>query len=486
MKTITLVSTAHIQSYLYEKTNRLTESFGASQIVEKAFDYWKGRDEEVFIGGGNAALLFDGPKEQNAIPAIRTWSSQRLAQAPGLRFIAAHVPFPEGELAKAYQTAKRKLEEHSGLPPFGSPAGAFPISRICPSTALAAEVWDSTRKQWVNRETRRKRATVASDPLIPRDFDELGTRQGEAHLAVVHADGNGIGQLFDELVDDSIACSDEKFCANIAGLSERVTRIASEAEKALRSDVDVMTRALGSEGLINPNEKFLPFRPLVGAGDDTTFITHGRMGISLAARYLQHFERCSEKIAGKKLTACAGVLIMPAKYPFARGYQIASALTNEAKKKRKAHSYEGSWIDFHLLLENATGTLAELRRHYQISPTENLLSRPYRLGSDWTDFESIFQSFRDSADEKDASFAPEGYWPRSASKLLLETLWEGESATRPLLQRFKTRNRFLPAPGNQPIETGWRDNGTPYFDPLEILDHHVRFDWENGEVFRGR
>ena len=48
-----------------------------------------------------------------------------------------------------------------------------------------------------------------------------------------------------------------------------------------------------------------PLRPIVFGGDDLTFVCHGRIGLALAARYLQYFEAARAPKAGRTQPAPA-------------------------------------------------------------------------------------------------------------------------------------------------------------------------------------
>jgi hypothetical protein len=504
MKTLTLVGTAHIQAYIFERTNRLRESVGASLLVGDLFKEWKKWPQErrIFIGGGNAALLFDSPTE--AVVEIRRWSEEVLRRAPGLRVVAAHVKYREGTLPKAYQEAVEELEERSEVPPFGSPLGALPVVRTCPSTALACDTYDDDehRRMWVNRESYAKwhqarEQERSGTQEFPYDLADIGIREGASLVAVVHADGDGVGEELRNLIQDTYT-SDQMFKDRLGKYSEALTWLNSEARCKLFDDVRAIKETLVDEKVISDSE-FLPLRPIIGAGDDLTFITHGRLGLALAARYLRHYRDLSPAATRKYqsakgyLTSSAGVLIMPLKFPFARGYQIAEQLTASAKRARRRHGEDGSWLDFHLLLEGSSGSLQALRRRYGVLPScrrtgsgrttsepGRRLQRPYQVDTQevetqasWARFENLWSKFNE--------------WPRSAAKELFQALWSGPTVTRSLVERFDGRNRRLPDPGPAfPVAavTGWQAESTPYFDPLEVLDHHVQIDWDRKVVIR--
>ena len=147
---ITLIGTGSIQEYVFG-TNRLKENAGASELVAQALDYWKGKGE-IFVGGGNAALLFqDEPK---LIAAIESWSREMLEKAPNLRLLAAHAQIGES-FRDAYHDAKRILLDSENAPPFGAELGQLPVVRECASTGRAANI-EGKNHSWLSVESLRK------------------------------------------------------------------------------------------------------------------------------------------------------------------------------------------------------------------------------------------------------------------------------------------------------------------------------------------
>jgi hypothetical protein len=475
-RALVLLGTASVQRYIFA-SNRLKENAGASYLAWQATEQWR-KDarggEFLYAGGGNAALVFDSVAE--ADQAIRSWSRQLLADAPGLRPTAAVVPI-RTTLRDSFREAQKRLLLNENAPPFGCDLGALPVTRTCPSTGLAASKRDAVPpREWLSAEAASKRTNaeeavkrlkreldlVIGDYALPLEFEHLGVEEGASQIALVHADGNGIGKALLEIVNRPSV--DEDFTTELRAFSKDLLEIARHS---LRDTVRCLVDALPwltSNGVVRlardqeSGRQYLPLRPIVHGGDDLTFVCHGRLGLWLTVRYLHHFEEASQR----KYSACAGALIMPLKYPFARGYELAEELCVEAKRKRKKAGDDGSWLDFHVLLEGSAGPLKIIReREYRAGDGAELLRRPYKL-NDWASVERLWQEFRDR-----------GRWPRSRAKRLFEVLARGKAATKAFLEALTGVQ--LPDCGDaEARNSGWPAVGpTPYFDPLEILDFHV-------------
>jgi hypothetical protein len=243
----------------------------------------------------------------------------------------------------------------------------------------------------------------------------------------------------------------------------------------LQSDLDEATPSIVKNNLVEESHYF-PFRPLIGAGDDVTFLAPAKLGLALACRYLELFTKHSREAVKKygssrtELSASAGILLMPRKFPFARGYHLVEEIVASAKRVRRQEQSKEPWIDFHILHESITGSLETIRGHYVLGQ-HNLLTRPYSLSSFKKHFEPLWRHlYRD--------------WPRSSAKILLESLTRGPSFTGERLQYFRSRHHEFPQELNVPLG-GWTDGKkgtTPLFDPLEFLDHYVPIRWDSHQV----
>ncbi|MBL8237414.1 MAG: hypothetical protein JNM66_08350 [Bryobacterales bacterium] len=485
MPCLTLLTTASIQEFIF-RSNRLRENLGASELVRDSMRYWSDHPETLFVGGGNAALVF--PSLEDARRAVSAWSTAMLRCAPGLRLVAAHEPFQNGSLAAAFTVAQQHLFEAENLPPLGSELGALPVVRACPSTALAASelaapikdpaplpddvedtedeqaspVWLSAdahaKRDYYWRNTRRRLAKdygriLRADKqsyLFPRDFDLLGTVEGASQAALIHADGNGIGMAFQRLFDRfKDGGRDEDLISELRSLSHRLdTGCANAFRKLLRELIDELPafESSGAARLARRHGKlYLPIRPIVDDGDDLTFICHGRLGLYLAKRYLELFQM-EFAATGDKFTASAGVLIMPKKFPFAQAYSLAAGLCSSAKKAARKQECPDSWLDFHILLEGRAGDITTIRESYP----EGIRRLPYSIAGKsvpWRTLEKLVE---------------EAYrQPRSKVKYLRWCYASG--AVQADIDKSKARGNDIFAAGHSRLQQ---------FDALELIDFY--------------
>ena len=518
---IVVFGTASIQRYVFQ-SNRLKENIGASHLAKHwlgcglieaicqtgetlgtaAWDAYTDKplmslDEApaeasqevnlIYIGGGNAALLCKNRKI--AIKIVEAWSRELLEKAPGLRVVVGYGEIT-GSLADAYNAALNDLTHCEEALPFGSTLYSLPDVRTCNNTGLPASVLSKEENnvdEWISQAAASKRNQVGSKNLpgpaqtmIAEEFesvledrqrfaielDKLGGSEGQSYIAVVHADGNGIGELLMHVVNS--ASDDTEFLHYVRAFSASVSRLS---QVALKETLQYLQDLLPLEELQHPKDVF-PVRPIVYGGDDLTFVCDGRLGLPLAAYYLQQFAKEEIRFCGtsKPVDACAGIAIVPTKFPFARAYDFADKLCGEAKRSRREanegmEEKVGSWLDFQIIQEGVTSDIATLRKtQYRSLEGQILHQRPYQLTEEWNSFVKILREFQSSR------------WPRSRAKGLLHALTQGPAATKRFIDGAQWRSIELPDAG---VDDGWTggdslDRTTPYFDPLEALDFYFK------------
>ena len=299
--------------------------------------------------------------------------------------------------------------------------------------------------------------------------EELGGRKGESHIAIVHADGNGMGDRLNRVIDKENQ-EDNEFIHNLRAFSASTTDLS---HKALTETLLRLKKFLPLDALDNPDDVF-PLRPIVYGGDDLTFVCDGRVGLHLTDFYLKAFSKQSVKVCGddESVDACAGVAIVPTKFPFARAYGFADELCGMAKTHRREHGKsEGSWLDFQIIQEGVTGSIATLREaQYRSLEGQTLHQRPYEVPKAWDDCINVLNQFKSK-------------WPRSRAKGLLQALTQGPIPTELIVKAAQWRKMQLPyVKGMKNMnalakKVGWTggkgpNRKTPYFDPLEILDFY--------------
>ncbi len=500
---ITVCGTVSLQPYIFQ-SNRMREHIGASYLVKHWLEQGLieamkqtgcsvaasvSRDNAfntditlIYIGGGNAAFLCQNREIAHRV--VSAWSRRLLEEAPGLR-VAVGYGDVQDSLVDAYRKALYEVDACAQALPFGAMLHGLPVVRSCTSTGLPAAV-QGEATEWISLSAacKRKQVNVAQED-IAREFnavlhsgqsfavqlEDLGGRAGQAHIAVVHADGNGMGQLLARVMENDNAANDELFLRHMRLFSDSVKCLAKDA---LTKTLQHLQSTLPLKSLDNP-EQIFPIRPIVYGGDDLTFVCDGRLGLPLAAFYLQEFAKGKVNVGSQKeaVDACAGVAIVPTKFPFARAYGFAEELCQSAKAHRHKQDQGGSWLDFQIVPEGATGSIAALRRtQYRSLEGQTLHRRPYQVPDTWNDFVKILAEFQSSR------------WPRSRTKTLLQALVQGPVATRHFIAGAQWRDMKLPCiPGMDANETeeGWtgggtRERSTSYFDPLEALDFYTA--WE--------
>ncbi|MBW4670065.1 MAG: hypothetical protein KME60_22295 [Cyanomargarita calcarea GSE-NOS-MK-12-04C] len=534
--TITVVDTTGKQNYIFN-SNRLRENIGASFLLSQSTKEWieetlvklgvpKNSQEEaienskldaelIYAAGGNALIMFKS--SDIALRFTQMLSRKVLAEAPGVNLLVAHANFDwESDSNQLYEIVgnlkkhdieRRKYERVSSVPLLG-----LGITASCNSTLLPAvdtsdkyvnyDDEEEADSYLVSTETMRKLKAVPQanrklqeifkdvvDPNIyqfPYRTDHLGRSKGESsYVAIIHADGNGMGNRFKKHGKD--AKHNRDYIERMRKFSYSVDQAGINALKAVAKALIKSIqegKVVGKLGEFNLNAKYyLPFRPLVYGGDDITFICEGRLGLDLAALFLREFEKQSVT-DDELLTACAGVCVVKTHYPFARAYEISEDLCKEAKKfvneKRKEYGEDYfSSLDWHLAASGLVGSISEIRkREYKIpvdKNTWNLAMRPIRLQnnrSDWRTWEGFTQVVKEFQEGKD--------WKERHNKImaLREVLRKASiEAIEEFLLAYKLPNLPLfpesSGQNEQLMKKGWKDRMCGYFDAIEAMDFYI-------------
>ena len=535
---VVIVDTAQIQPYIFG-SNRLKENVGASYLVAQATTNWAqsclpSNMEKLYAGGGNFVGLADD--EASAKVFNEALSKKMLADAPGLQLVMAYREKEDREsmataVTKTFiQLAKQKQSRSHKEPLLG-----LGVTQMCRSTALPAvgftepiandpgSVYPAAAeilaKLGVNQLATRRLTTELKPPdgfSYPRDFDDLGREQGEqSHIAIIHADGNGMGKRFLAL-NQAYANNhnDAEYKQEIQKLSHNVNKAGLAALQAtvqalydrichdepFKKDAVRQRNAQGSvvaEVLLKQENgtTYLPFRPIVFGGDDVTFVCDGRLGVALAIEYLKQFEVQTEKILEERLTACAGIAIVKTHYPFARAYELAEELCSQAKRYRVQKGLEGSCLDWHFAFTGLAGDIGEIRHReyttYQYpeklkantTPSykgERLTLRPLTLSANLQESHRSFNVvYKGVAAFQDLDLLPEQEpkWStrRNKVKALRDALREGPPAVRRFVSMYGLEK--LPEidgqKNNDFQSTGWWGDYCGYFDAIEMMDWYI-------------
>lgn len=507
------VDTAGIQKYIFS-SNRLRENIGASHLIASVTGQWafeavieaageiRGQHnvldaegtlsdvitieqpdtaaEVLYSGGGNFVALFRDSNMQKRF--VQTLSRKVIEEAPGLRLMIHSVRFVLSKdvlgekLKKLFQDMKVKRSTE----PNPMPAAGLSVTVMCRSTALPAVDMagrtDDDEKRPASAEVlaklnaaedankRLKRDLPAGEGHeYPSDFDDLGRSRGESSLiAVVHADGDGIGKEIEDIGD---SYKDPAHLRKHIDELRRFSRnLAQAAQNAQKGTVDYLWQlAKDSEEVADMfGRRTLPFRPLVFGGDDVTFVCDGRIGLALTIKYLELFQDETARLLDECLTASAGIAIVKSHYPFARAYELAEALSKSAKKYRRESASYTCCLDWHFTTGGIYGDLSEIRQREYTVEAGSLTLRPV------TTSDSGMHSWRTIAIGLTAFQSEAWQDKRNKAKMLREKLRGGRESVKEFEALYGPSLPVL-----EGFEHGWAEGYCGYFDALELMDLYL-------------
>lgn len=454
---LVLIETSGNQRFIFD-TNKLRENVGASELTYRAGtrfvldavaqvteqtpaaaipsmanlahdlrDHQKnppiagnaGRGVEIVTAvSGKALLLVD--TEARGKEIVRIVTRRALEEAPGLSVHGAIVPVasqagdPLHGIADAVREVHGKVQRHRyGTP---RPQQRFPrLSLVapCATSGLPAREFRTLHGEegaWSAVTIGKTKAAEGGmkriQATIQRDFSEvhLAGSVGELErrfedlrwIAVVHADGNGLGEIFQNFRDYAACTGGRDYIDKYRRFSLALDRCTTLAfARALQALKDRIDRTENPPAL-------LPVVPLILGGDDVTFLCDGAYALRFTHDFLEYFEEESnssrhfggivpdvaERAFGvPRLGICAGIAIVKPHFPFHGAYRLAEALLSSAKevKIRVRHEHDGqqktlpaSALDYHVLYDTQADS-DRIRARLRIGGAEEtrLYVRPY-------------------------------------------------------------------------------------------------------------
>jgi hypothetical protein len=486
-----------IQKYVFA-SSKLKENLGASFLVSDVYESMITNNNKIkdtpqkvdgkydgYIGGGNALFFFDN--EVKAKEFVNEWTKSLLVKAPCITIATTINNWDESKFTESRKALFDKLKENKSKFIPQTVAQRHGISAECASDGFSMDVWNPAEKEYVSAATNAKleayekaRDAVKNDYLdilknkycFTGELDKLGQSKGsENHIAIVHIDGNSMGDRFKQLKS-----------------VEATRRLSKDVENAVKNSFKTLLQKIVSE-LSDPVKKeylslkadrdqsipFLPIRPIILGGDDITFVCEGRMGIYYAKIFMEEFAKQFVSF-GESLSSCAGIAVIKTKYPFYKGYQLAEELCANAKSRRKLED-NGSWLDFHIAYGGFSGELKEIRDlHYQAS-LGSLIYRPYKLDdSGEFGFTTLIKNVSE-LNKRDKNGKQK--YPNNKLKELREVLTLGQDAASTFVNEMNERGLLLPAINNKGYNSKLFDGRiTPYFDMLELLEYYPKYELE--------
>lgn len=527
-----LLDTRSIQKYLFSGT-KLKTNIGASYIVSHVFDdvlvgqilkktyrdrldedSWKKESGEIkalpqgkdcyvaYIGGGNALILFRETEREKLKKVVQDFTKTLLITYPGLKTGAAIGTIDLDHFQDGLSVLYRLLKEgqNTVFPQVNVVYTGLTLS--CPVNGEAANGYDrdgiingnSRNGRFYSQEViaKAKKNTEADQALektfesyvdftrfaFPSKLEDLGQKEGEQDIAIIHIDGNNMGKRFREMgttLQKRSQLAEEIQAKTTYSFGILLRRLERECQDGLYDAFLDCKREDDPSG-----RRFLPIRPLILGGDDVTFICPGRLALLLARRFMKHMAAKEMVSNGKdpfSISCCGGIAILPAAYPFFRGYELAEQLCSTAKKKSRSDD-RSCWLDFAILHGEQAPTLEQIREKEYTGKLGNMHFGPWRV--DETAHKPPFHV--DFLLDGVEAFSGEDM-PRNKVKELRFVLQKGEHAIKLFLEQFRYNDHDIPDIEKwdkyRDAETLWYSTDpsqkgsqkTPYIDVIEMMDY---------------
>lgn len=408
-----------IQSFIFQ-TNKLREIVGASELVEeicttkfaslvynekdlnceKAKEKLKADKNAILFAAGNVKYIFESKEACEKV--VRVFPKEVSEFAPGVTVSQAVVKM-EGEFEKfedAVNELEKRLRTQRNKPMQSQTLGLMGILRSRQSGLPVVKIthvknneehWDAAKLAKLkraeysgadtkveDRESTQELCKKAfglkyiSNRNIAHDIEDLA--KNNDWIAVMHADGNGLGQIVQKIGKDA-----DTFRRFSQLLDEATTLAAVKAYEVVKDDFN------NSES----EKDFIPIRPIVLGGDDLTVVCRADLALKYTETFIREFENQTNGLLGKmitdnnvfekgdikdRLTACAGIAYVKSSYPFYYAYELAETLCTTAKKDAKA-GFDGelpkSCLMFHKVQDSFTEDWSAIVKR-ELMPQENI------------------------------------------------------------------------------------------------------------------
>ena len=342
-----------IQGFIFQ-TNKLREIVGASELVEQIctteFQKWaniKADDSNILLSAaGNIKYVFTDKTRCEAF--VKKFPRTIMELAPGITISQAVVVF-EDELTKndTQLLEKRLRIQRNRVVPI--PSANLMVSEVSRKTGGAGVRFEDNEVIDLSQDKKRRASDIANKSLLskivgsesvsinkfPFDMEEIANKDEKSWLAIIHADGNNLGQKIMRMVDI---------------LDAKTVQKAMREFSIILNDSTVRAAKTAFEQVVGVNfDKKIPFRPVVLGGDDLTAIIRGDLAVPFTERFLAEFEKetktnfngfaakfkMKEDMFAEGITACVGIAFIKSSYPFHYGVKLSESLCKEAKKISK-------------------------------------------------------------------------------------------------------------------------------------------------------
>lgn len=433
---LSLIDTMQIQDYIFS-TNKLKQIIGASYNVKnlienyiikvlnklefKGNNNWfedrnkvsivseKNNYEIIFLGGGNATIIFD--TIENAKMFTKEWTLKVLKKAPNLNVAVSHTEFSDiNKIKEIYLEAKTKLSENKKKKNTLLRFETIPIMHRCNSTGLRATDISTEEEEedikYISDIVEKKISKIKSaqsdlankfelnQKKIPNNIDDLVEQDGFNYISIVHADGNNIGLKLKNIIQN--IDSGEDYIVKLRNFSIFLEEVNV---KAIKSTIKYIIDYANSD-----ENDFYPIRPIIYGGDDLTIVCRGDLGLIFAEKYAEYFKEISCNdiykvyFGDKGLSSCIGISIVHSNHPFRKAYALAEDLIKNAKKfvKLNHENEEIFGLDWHIAISSNLDSLSDIRKSFYKYEDNVLTMKPYIIDKKNDSYFNSFTKFIES------------------------------------------------------------------------------------------
>ena len=522
-----LLDTKSIQKYIFS-SNKLKLNIAASYLVRTIFDEimpeilkeyglknenWQESNEiemaakpndiecEIaYAGGGNMLILVNkGNKEKNEDTAreiVKKWTRELLLKVPGIKTGAAigeinlSSQISNEEIKPLFTQLKQNQNEifpnvklpYTGLTVecayTGDSADYYYDEKDSKSKYFSAEAISKLEalekaklflKYEIKYENRFK-DTELSDFLqknglyFTDSIEDLGQQTGEEYVAIVHIDGNNMGVKFND-------------CKTLQDRKKKSLEISRKTRDAFNKLIKQIVKEydyLASNDILKL-KTYLPIRPIIIGGDDITFVCPAKTAVIFAKRFMDYLYE------GDGFSSCAGIVIIPTKYPFFRAYQLAEELCGAAKKEsrekenpndsdeiKRKKAKGSSWLDFAILHGEQEASLEQIRQNEYKGALGDMHFGPYYVKG-YTE--------NPKNNEKNIEKLIRGAlaldkMPKNKVKLLRDIIGKDESEIKLFVEQLEHlgQQTYLESANEKYAKNIWINKETPYLDMIELMD----------------
>lgn len=317
---------------------RIKDPLGTGDYTDNPIEDWK--KGIIAKDGGHFIAVF--PTLDKAKDFKEEARNRLRTDLPGLRFDITISTFPEGKAIEDGTTTddiREVFPEHLSIfEPCAvapnaiasdidrTPDGKVFISRKANEFRDAGERFkDGKTKELINILNNAEKLGE-KEWTFAEDFNKLADND---QLAIIHADGNGIGAGFKEwMKGNPFKGKDSEELYNQLYFHKMRVAVRVALSTAIKNTFEEV------------KDKVAPFQIMMLGGDDLLFVCQASYALKFVTEYAKALE------ADGVLTIGAGVAIMPPSFPFYRGHALAEELAGSAKKKVRALGGNTSVIDW--------------------------------------------------------------------------------------------------------------------------------------------